>query len=266
MSHSRRKNRDLNVRVVRVRLCKQIGVAEESVPMGRLSDFFKEHEPYARLPLDNPAVRVVKDSMPQAVVSVYGQVLKEKSVQSLDGIFYELAVEVAEKHKLVVWPKCAGEACAVAAYAMLESQKVCDSQCWSGSRLSPVQRSFSSEYLPVDFEFWSRYGSWSCCGHCGGWHFHDDCFKDLCRSSAVSEGLSRQVPSDPMEHRHGSVGIFSRWWYNGKMYKPRLWCHRCRLPLENFLMSSRHGGARTRRYQRLSICMSYRGSGRLTSP
>ena len=168
MSHSRRKNRDLNVRVVRVRLCKQIGIAEESVPMGRLSDFFKEHEPYARLPLDNSGVKVVKDSMPQAVVSVYGQVLKEKSVQSLDGIFYELAVEVTKKHKLVVWPKCAGEACAVAAYAMLEAKKLFGSQCWSGSQLSSVQRSFSNTYLPTDFEFWARYGSWSCCKHCGG--------------------------------------------------------------------------------------------------
>ena len=107
MSHSRRKNRDLNVRVVRVRLCKQIGVAEESVPMGRLSDFFKEHEPYARLPLDNSGVRVVKDSVPADVVSVYGKVLKDKSFQTLDGICYELAVEVAVEHQLVVWPKCA---------------------------------------------------------------------------------------------------------------------------------------------------------------
>jgi len=38
------------------------------------------------------------------------------------------------------------------------------------------------------------------------------------------------VPSDPVEHGQGSVGIFSRWWYDAKMYKPDLWCHRCRQP------------------------------------
>ena len=36
-----------------------------------------------------------------------------------------------------------------------------------------------------------------------------------------------------MEHRHGSVGIFSRWWYDAKMYKPELLCHRCRKPPED---------------------------------
>ena len=240
MSHSRRNKRDLEVRVVRARLCKEIGIAEESVPEEQLAQFFHRHERYARLPLEYPGARVLKDSMASDAVGAYRAVFQvedadrlqsAKRTETVDGICYELAVKVAQHHQLVVWPYAAGAACAEVAFAMLVGKRVFESQCWLGSRLSSVQRTFSDKYLPVDFQFWVRYGSWSCCKHFGGRHFHDDDgFKELCGGQALSEGLSRQVPSDPVEHCQGSVGIFSRWWYDAKMYKPDLWCHRCRQP------------------------------------
>ena len=40
----------------------------------------------------------------------------------------------------------------------------------------------------------------------------------------------RRVPSDPMEHGPGKVGISSRWWYLPGMYKPVAHCGRCTKP------------------------------------
>ena len=37
----------------------------------------------------------------------------------------------------------------------------------------------------------------------------------------------RQVPTDPLEHRHGEVGVSSRWWYLLRMYSISGWCGRC---------------------------------------
>ena len=39
--------------------------------------------------------------------------------------------------------------------------------------------------------------------------------------------VRRQVPSDPVEHKDGSVGVSSRWWYLAQMYKPIAHCGRC---------------------------------------
>ena len=38
----------------------------------------------------------------------------------------------------------------------------------------------------------------------------------------------RKVPSDPVVHCHGAVGVSSRWWYLSGMYKPVVGkCHCC---------------------------------------
>ena len=75
------------------------------------------------------------------------------------------------------------------------------------------------------------YGCWSVFQHCGSVHFNDAYFKeDVYKDLGASLSQVRQVPSDPVEHRPGSVGISSRWWYRPGMHKPLAQCHRCTPP------------------------------------
>ena len=107
------------------------------MPQEQLTMFFQQHERYARLPLEYPGVRVVKDSMPSDVVGAYREVFGQgHAVKPNDGICYSLAIEVAQRHQVVVWPKATCAACAEVALAMLSAKRVFDSQCWFGSRLS----------------------------------------------------------------------------------------------------------------------------------
>ena len=46
----------------------------------------------------------------------------------------------------------------------------------------------------------------------------------------LAAAYRRRVPSDPMEHGPGKVGISSRWWYLPGMYKPVAHCGRCTKP------------------------------------
>ena len=97
--------------------------------------------------------------------------------------------------------------------------------------LQPVQRSFGNKYPAKDFHFWAMYGSWSCCQHCGSYHFNDACFKEgVYKDPGTSLAHVRQVPSHPVEHCQGSVGISSRWWYLPLTYKPVAHCRRCTPP------------------------------------
>ena len=129
-----------------------------------------------------------------------------------DGSVYARTLRVAEEEGLVVWPMQTAEACCVAAFALIKCQAVFAQQCWSGSQLSPVQRTFADKYPATDFHFWAMYGTWSCCQHCGSYHFNDDYFKEkVVNGGGAALAQVRQVPTDPLEHQHGSVGILSRW-------------------------------------------------------
>jgi hypothetical protein len=60
-------------------------------------------------------------------------------------------------------------------------------------------------------------------------YFADALYQDRV-TSATPDLLSmarRLVPSDPLEHSHGQVGISSRWWYLPGMFKPQFKCGHC---------------------------------------
>ena len=69
----------------------------------------------------------------------------------------------------------------------------------------------------------------------GVWGYHlNDRFRQFVDqaqgTSAKPDKLAayrRQVPSDPVEHGPGNVGISSRWWYLPGMYKPAAHCTWC---------------------------------------
>ena len=149
------------------------------------------------------------------------------------GRLYDRAKRVAEQEHLVVWPKATAEACCVAAFAVLKRKQLFEQHCWVANKLQPIQRTFGDKYPTKDFHFWVMYGSWSCCQHCGSVHFNDAYFKeDVYKDIGASLPHVPQVPSEPMEHCYGSVGISSRWWYRPGMYKPLAHCHRRTQPPE----------------------------------
>ena len=226
----RRERCDLDVRFVRATLCTQLGIPEESMLTERLSDFYKDREQFARLPLQYPDARVVKNPMASDVVGAFRKTFGEVSdgmhtatdaLKATNGRLYDRAKRVAEQEHLVVWPMQTAEACCVAAYAILQRKQLFEQQCWIGSRLLPIQRTFGDKYPVKDFHFWAMYGNWSCCQHRGSYHFDDAYFReDVYKDPGTSLSHVRQVPSDPLEHCHGSVGISSRWRYRPGMYKP----------------------------------------------
>ena len=155
----------------------------------------------------------------------------EDALKGASAHLYARAKRVAKPEHLVVWPLDTARACCVAALAMLKCSKLFQQQCWTGSLLQPVQRSFGGKYPAKDFHFWAMYGSWSCCQHCGSYHFNDAYFKEgVYKDPGTSLAHVRLVPSDPVEHCQGSVGISSRWWYLPLMYKPVAHCERCTPP------------------------------------
>ena len=141
-------------------------------------------------------------------------------------------------------PRACGDAALVAAYATLKCEVWFEGICWSGSRLTPVQRCLSREYPKVDFDFWATYGSWSKCESCGSFFFNDAYFREaVYEVRRTSSQLSllcvsrRTLPDDPCEHSLGVVGQGSRWWYIPGMCRPfcviwslhaiRFWSSRC---------------------------------------
>ena len=121
-----------------------------------------------------------------------------------------------------------------AAYAMLKCASVYAALCWSGSALRQQQIIAEQRYPTIDFQFWVRYGSWSQCPHCASFSFNDQYFRDhLYQRRATTEKFCPaevyrdRVPSDPLVHADGHVGISSRWWYLAPMYKPVNVCSVC---------------------------------------
>ena len=148
--------------------------------------------------------------------------------------FEEKTEAVASAAQVVVFPLASARAAFNMAYVMLRCAALFAGQCWSRSHVSESQRRFSLPYPRVDFDFWVKYGSWSQCESCGSFHFNDRYFRQFVYqsqgTSAKPDKLAayrRQVPSDPVEHGPGNVGISSRWWYLPGMYKPAAHCTRC---------------------------------------
>ena len=234
-------------RMIKIReaLCREMGMAEELVPLHNLRVFWKRHEDHATLALRYPAARIIKDGLPFYLVDAYrktfrGQKLPDTGFQTLrmkrHGS-YARAVAVASQSRYIAMPLSCHEACLQAAFAMLKCQELYAQQNWDCSRLTPVQREFTEKYPCVDFYFWVMYGSWSFCGNCGSFFFNDKYFSEAVYRDQVTSTTPdllapyrKSVPTDPLEHAHGHVGISSRWWYLPGMYKPVQYCGRCTRP------------------------------------
>ena len=156
------------------------------------------------------------------------------SILVRDREFGEKTEAVASAAQLLVFPLAAARAAFHMAYVMLRCVALFAGQCWSRSHVSESQRRFSPPYPRVDFDFWVKYGSWSQCESCGSFHFNDRYFRQFVYQSQGTSvkpdklaAYRRQVPSDPVEHAPGNVGISSRWWYLPGMYKPAAHCTWC---------------------------------------
>ena len=137
----------------------------------------------------------------------------------------------------VVWPLACHEAALTIAYAKLKCEELYGHQCWLGSVLSLGQIAADAKYPTVDFQAWARYGSWSHCSFCGSLSFNDQYFRDyVYQQQATSENAGMvsvhrmAIPSDPVVHSHGEIGVSSRWWYLAAMYKPSSTCGHCTPP------------------------------------
>jgi hypothetical protein len=166
--------------------------------------------------------------MARALVDAYAAALPAELPNSAYNLDFH--AQVAEKG-IIVWPLASAQACTVAAWAMAKCKQLYATQCWSRSRLSPASLMKALPYPPVDFHFWVMYGSWSMCPSCGSWSFNDDYFRQRVyqsqQTSAKPDELAayrRQVPTAPMEHEYGNIGVSSRWWYLPGMYSPSKRC------------------------------------------
>ena len=67
----------------------------------------------------------------------------------------------------------------------------------------------------IDFAFWVKYGSWSCCPSCGSYHFNDKYFRDQVYQTQVGMSVPehmaahrRETPSEPIVHAEGQVAMY----------------------------------------------------------
>ena len=239
--HSKEKSRiELNLRGIRVKLAEQLRIAEELVPLSSLQQFYVCHERHAKLTLLYADATVVRNTMTRGTIDAYkktfvGEALPAIAFKALQcGWSCKRAKAVAEAAKLIVWPLASSDACCVVAYAMLKCNEVFLKQCWFGSKLNDVQRTFPGKYPANDFFTWVMYGSWSCCAHCRCYFFNDAYFRNKVYRNVITSSspdllaaYRRQVPSDPVAHEDGQVGVSSRWWFLPGMYQPLTWCGRC---------------------------------------
>ena len=125
---------------------------------------------------------MVRDVVPRFAVEAYertfrGAPLPVTAYASMVGTTsYDRARTVACDEHYIVFPKASADACLVAAYALLKSQEAFERQVWYGSRLSSAQACFEKKYDLKDFDFWVKYGSWSCCSACGSFFFQQQVF------------------------------------------------------------------------------------------
>ena len=133
---------------------------------------------------------------------------------------YGRAQLVAARSKVIVFPLSSADACLVIAYNRLKCQEVYNDMAWLSSVLILIQREWPDKYVTTDFDFWVKYGSWSCCDACGSFHFNAKYFRDtVYHNSGQSNNPElvrihhQAVPADPKQHSPGHVGVSSRWWY-----------------------------------------------------
>ena len=230
---------------IRTELCGVLRISEELLPLSVFDSFYRVHEPHAQMRLRYADATVVEDTLEPRVVEAYraawgGQAIADSVKDSIlicQREFKAKSELVASAAKLVVFPLACAQAAFFMAYTMLRCAALFAGQCWMRSHVSELQRGFSFSYPRVDFDFWVKYGSWSQCPACGSYHFNDRYFKQFVYqsqgTSAKPDKLAayrRDVPSDPVEHGPGKVGISSRWWYLPGMYKPAAHCTRCTEP------------------------------------
>ncbi len=247
-----------NVVEARVVLAEHLGRAEELIPLQNLGVFFSRHQSHARLVGLYPEARVYKDAVPVGVVNAFretfrGQVLpacgfgviRRGGIESRNRI-----LKVAGDSDLIVFPKASAEACLLAAYAMSKCAEIYQQLTWYGSAPTLVQRDVALKHPCVDFFFWVMYGSWSFCDDCGSYWFNDQYFRErVYQDQATADtpdlcaAYRRLIPSDPMEHEYGKLGISSRWWYLPGMYKPVTYCERCTRPCPGMSSGARFASA-----------------------
>ena len=206
---------------VRTAFCESVELAEERLPLDRIAAFFGRHERHAQLILAYPQARLVKDTMQRALVEAYAKTFHNDdcaSVSSAAAGSYERALAVARDDNIVVFPKASADACLVAAYVLRCSQEAFRRNCWTGSQLNDVQRTWQAKYELTDFAFWVMYGSWSSCAACGSHFYNDKYFRAKMRDDLSDASIRRAVPDDPVKHTSGKVGVSSRWWYLPGMY------------------------------------------------
>ena len=133
-----------------------------------------------------------------------------------------------------------------------------------------MQRSYSQQYPQVDFQFWVMYGSWSCCSACGSFFFNDKYFREkVFKDTATSVTCDllaphrRQVPTDPLVHEYGSVGVSSRWWCLPGMYSPVVHCGRCTPPPRGHTASASMTDAMRARNDQYAAGETFRATGEL---
>ena len=181
---------------------------------------------------------MLRDAVSRASIEVYRKLLADAHLEDTAykqcHLSHDMHRQAASQEKKVVFPLASADACYVSAYSMMKCKELFGLQSFASSMLTSAQRSFANRYPSTDFNFWVQYGSWSCCSHCGSFFFNDEYFRNkVYRDAATSEmpdllsTVRRQVPSDPVEHEDGSVGVSSRWWYLAGMYKPSAHCGRC---------------------------------------
>jgi hypothetical protein len=229
---------------LREALCRELSIAEESVPLHNLLVFFKSNEVHAQLALRYPTANVIKDALPWRVILAYqnalaGQVLPGTGFKCMSaaGQGRYAATLAAADPGYIVWPRTCADACLMAAYSMLKCGCLYKQQCWDSSVLTPIQQGFRNKYPEIDFHFWAMYGSWSACPSCGSYYFNDKYFSTAVYQDQVTSSTPdlfssyrRDAPSMPMKHELGQVGTSSRWWYLPGMFKPSLQCPRCTPP------------------------------------
>ena len=206
-----------------------------------------------------PDAIVIRDAVPKRLVDAYAETIPSdpKSLPDSASVFMRKdywstwrAGTVARDSGIIAWPRASADACLVAAYVVAKCREVFLSQSWAGSRLTTMQREYPVRYPLQDFQFWVKYGSWSCCGSCGSYHFNDQYFREVVyqntQNRSVPDLLSaarRTLPDDPVEHAPGVVGQSSRWWYLTGMFHPVADCGRCgKLPRKGIERMRRNPG------------------------
>ncbi len=224
---------------IRTTFCNELEIDEELLPEANLKIFYKKHQDHATLPLRYPTATVHKDSMAKPLVDAYCTLIHDVQHTVFTYVHRVMHDQVADQSNTIVWPLASAEACAVASYARALCKEQYKNVCYKGSALTDIQQSWGNWYPPIDFQFWVMYGSWSMCPDCGSFFFNDDYFRqkvyhneDASSQPELIAAHRRAVPSDPMVHEHGQLGVSSRWWYLQGMYSPKSRCGSCTKPPE----------------------------------